>query len=125
MIRIDHKVCRDILRITNRYDVSIIYDAGLEGFAIWSGCRPENVVVPSVPTDDVPGALQRLSDRGVIKKLQGLSGGGMIFRVTPQLRHAKAFWFDQFTKTYFGGFVSGVLATVVGGIILHFIGLLW
>ena len=110
MIAIDRKVCRDILKMTTDYNVSVFFGPALGGYSTWHLHYPENVeLVSSVPIAEVPGALQRLEDRNLIKKIQGSMNGGVIFRITPELLHAKAFWWDRFTKKTIGGFVIGVL----------------
>lgn len=124
MIRIDRKVCRDILKLTNSYDDQIIYDPDLKGFALWSGSFPGQVSTPSVEPAEILGSLNRLCENKFLVMQTGVHRGGMIFSITPELRHRNAFWFDRVSKTYAGGFVSGVLTSVVAGTILHFIGLL-
>lgn len=122
MISIDRKVSRDILKITTQYNDSILFDPTIGGFCKWRGTHPDKAEqIASVPVSEIPGALRRPEERGMIKKIQGLMGDGMIFRITPELLHAKAFWWDRFTKTYVAGFVSGVLTTVVSGLLLHFL----
>ena len=122
MIRIDRKVCRDILRITNRYDVDLFFDPDFGGFSIWHGTHPDRPeFIPSVPLHEVAGSLNRLLERGMIKKIVGSWSGGMIFQITPELLHAKAFWFDRVTKKYLAGFISGVATSVVAGLIIHFV----
>lgn len=122
MISIDRKVSRDILKVTKDYNVKILFDPALGGFSIWHMSHPDKVeCVPSVSIAEVPGALERLEERGMIKKTQGIWGGGMIFHITPELLHAKAFWWDRFSKKFWGGFVAGVVASVASGLILHFL----
>lgn len=122
MISIDRKTCRDILNVTRDYNQKIMFDPSLGGYSIW---RMHNSVKIeqscTVPVSEVPGSLQRLIDRNMIEKVQGIMGGGMIFRIRPDLLHAKAFWWDRFTKKFWGGFAAGVATSVVSGLILHFL----
>lgn len=118
MISIDRKVSRDILKTTKQYDQSILFDPSLGGFAIWRMSHPDKAdQVCSVPVSEVPGALQRLADRGMINKIQGTWSGGMIFRITPELLHAKAFWWDRFSKKFWGGFVMGVITALTANLL--------
>lgn len=118
MIRIDRYVCRDILKVTRDYQTQIVFAPDLGGFGVWIGCRPNREeVIPTVNVSEVPGSLERLIDRGLINKIQGLSGGGMIFTITPELLHAKAFWWDRFTKVFWGGFVIGVVTGLLANLL--------
>lgn len=122
MINMDRKTCRDILRLTSSYDACLFFDPVLGGYAFWHGACPETIdKQPSIKADEVAGSLSRLVEAGLIKKIQGSMNGGMIFRVTPELRHYKAFWFDRFTKTYLAGFISGVGVSVISGLLIHFL----
>ena len=122
MIRVDRKVCHDIMKVTDKYNVSILFHPDLGGYCKWHGTHPDSPeVVPSVQIEEIPSALDRLISRGMIEKVIGVNGHGMIFRIRPELLHAKAFWFDSFSKKFIGGFVSGILTTVVSSLILHFL----
>lgn len=120
MISIDRKVSRDILSVTKDYNVKILFDPALGGFAVWHMSHPDKANrVPSVPITEVSGALERMEERGMIKKIQGTWGGSMIFCITPELLHAKAFWWDRFSKKFWGGFAAGIAASVASGLILQ------
>ena len=122
MISIDRKVCKDILKVTKDYNVSIMFSPDIEGYAVWHMHHPEKAnQLSSVPVSEVLGALDRLSEKKLIKKIQGSLGGGMVFRITPELLHYESFWWDRVSKTYVAGFASGVLTTVCGGLLLHFL----
>lgn len=122
MISIDRKICRDILKVTTDYNTSVLFDPAIGGYAVWHMSHPETAsVTSSVPVNEVPGALRRLEALEMVKKVQGAMNGAVIFRITPELLHAKAFWWDRFTKTYVAGFISGVLITVASGLLLHFL----
>lgn len=120
MISIDRKVIRDILKVTKDYNVKILFDPALGGFAPWNMSHPDKAErAPSVPISEVSGALKRLEECGMIQKVQGTWNGGMVFRITPELLHAKAFWWDRFSKKFWGGFATGIVASVIAGLILH------
>lgn len=122
MISIDRKVCRDILKVTTDYNTSVIFSPDLGGYAIWHMRHPEKAdLVSSVRPEEVPYALDRLSKRGMIVKIQGSFGGGLVFRIKSELLHAKRFWFDSFSKKFIGGFVSGVITGVVADLLVHWL----
>lgn len=127
MIAIDRKVCKDILKLTKDYNTSVIFAPDINGYAIWHKYHPEKADQPSsVPAHEVKDSLVRLSDRKMILKIQGSMSGAVVFRITPELLHAKAFWWDRFSKTYVAGFISGVASSVAGGLILQLlIRLIW
>jgi len=121
MLRMDRKTCHDILKVTNSYDTSIFFHPNIGGFCIWTGLVPDQgSVKPSIPISEVPGSLNRLCEQKLIEKMIGTMDNGMIFRIAPELLHYKAFWWERFTKTYVAGFFSGIAATVIAGLILHF-----
>ena len=122
MIRIDRKTCRDILSLTKSYNVDLFFSPDHGGYSYWHSSHPKSIdKTPSINVKEVPDSLSRLAKQGLIKKIQGIMGGGMIFRITPELLHYKAFWFDRFTKKFFGGFVSGIAVTVIADLIIRFI----
>ena len=122
MISIDRKVCRDLLKITTDYNVSLFFDPDLGGYCMWHMHRPDNVeFVSSVPVTEVPGSLQRLEKRNMIKKIQGSMNGAIIFQITPELLHAKAFWWDRVSKRFIGGFVTGVVVGIAANLLTPFI----
>lgn len=118
MIGIDRKVCRDILKTTKDYSVSILFDPALGGYCRWNMRHPEKIdLKSSVPVCEVPGALQRLEKMDLIHKIQGIASGGVIFCITPELLHSKSFWFDRVTKKFLAGFVSGVFVGITANIL--------
>lgn len=118
MISIDRKVSRDILKVTRDYNQKVLFDTSLGGYSIWRMHNTGKIEqTSSVPASEVPGALQRLADRGMIEKVQGIMGGGMIFRIRPELLHARAFWWDRFTKKFWSGYVLGVITALTANLL--------
>ena len=122
MIRIDRKVCRDILSITSNYSDWILYDPVLNGYCFWDGSHPERASVESsVVTQETRYALQRIENAGLIKRMQGIHGGGLIFHIAPELLHRKAFFFDAITRRFLWGFIAGVSSTLIPQLIYFFV----
>lgn len=78
--------------------------------------------IPFVSPDDVPGAINRLVDSGHFR-ISMKYNGGYFFCITPRMRHRFAFFLDSFTKDFFGGFISGVAATLGAALITYLLGL--
>ena len=122
MISIDRKTIKDILKVTESYDESIFFHPNIGGFCIWPGYFPDQASVkPSSDICEIPGSLNRLVDAKLIIKIQGAYDNGMIFRITPELLHSKAFWFDRVSKKFLGGFLTGVAAAVVADLLIRLI----
>lgn len=122
MISIDRKARHDILEVTKNYDDDIFFHPNIDGFCIWTGAHPDRASVkPSISCSEVPGVLNRFKQSGLIDEVIGVDGHGMIFRITPELLHYKAFWWDKSGRPFILGFISGIAATVISGLILHFV----
>ena len=122
MISIDRKVCRDILAVTSNYSDWILYDPALNGYCFWDGTHPERPsFVSSVVTQETQSALLRIEDAGLIKRMKGITGGGLIFHITAELLHRKAFFFDAITRRFLWGFIAGVSSTLIPQLIYFFI----
>ena len=122
MIRIDRKTCKDILKVTKSYDDDIFFHPSIGGFCIWTGSHPDHASVKSSSDiDEIPGSLNRLVDSKLIIKQIGTMDKGMIFHITPELLHYKAFWFDRISRKFATGFLAGVASAVAADIIFHFI----
>ena len=120
MINMDRKTCRDILRVTTSYKDWICFSHEDGGYSLSSN-SDSLVISSSIPLKEVSGSLLRLEASGLIKKISDVWGDDMIFVITPELLHYKAFWFDRLTKTYLAGFISGVGVSVISGLLIHFL----
>lgn len=122
MIRYDRKTCKDILKLTDKYDDLVIFDPDIGGYCNFDSDNQEEAEVkPSIPVSEVTGALHRLEERGMIKKISGTWSGGMVFSITPELLHAKAFWWDRFSKRFLGGFVSGLVVGITANLLTGYV----
>lgn len=122
MIRLDKKVCHDILKITSAYNELILYDPALNGYCHWDGSHPEKPdLASSLSVSETRSSLLRLETSGLIKRIQGISGGGIIFHITAELLHRKAFWIDRTAKPFIAGFVSGIAVGVFANLLTPYI----
>ena len=116
MIHIDRKIARSILRHISSYSDFFFYESEADVF-FYGENHQESFSVP-VPSEEVIPSLERLTKAGFLTvsfKLWGV----ISYSITPKLKHHFAFALDQFTKKFFCGFLTGVLTTVVGGVILN------
>jgi len=76
-----------------------------------------------IPSDLVPGVIDRFINIGYLKKSKTFMGG-FFFSITDRFILRKEFWWDNFTKRflcgYIAGIISGILITVAGGLLLAF-----
>lgn len=115
MIRIDRKLSKTILKISDSYDSEFFYDID-ESKILFNDKRY------SVPIDksEIKASLDRLIDAGyLIPSVNSWCTVG--FSISPELKHAKAFWFDRVTKRFISGFISGVLTSVSVALLVKFI----
>lgn len=114
MIGMDRKIVKTILEISDSYDSAFSYH-GDDGIYF-----DKKLYKLPVPPSEIKPALLRLIELGYLK--QTLRPYGVtVFSITPELKHARAFWFDRVTKRFLGGFVTGVTTAVATGLILRFI----
>lgn len=129
MIRIDRKVLRAVRRLTDNYHDEMRIDAGSSSIQL---VRDYHQVVNSIHIDysyeDILEAVHRLTDAGYLKISKRMYGG-FFFCMTSLLKHRRAFWWDSFTKKFWCGFaagiLSGVIITVLGGLLLSYLRAKW
>lgn len=126
MISIDRKIASAVLRLTKNYSDEIWYDPETNTFHIVrSGNEPDRFVPVPVPPSEVRESVDRLVAAGWLVVLYKIRGGEFYFRITSRLLHRKAFWLDDFTRKFWGGFVagliSGMLVTVIGELLIAFL----
>lgn len=124
MISIDKRVLKAISKLTSDYDQRIYYKAHSDRFVlVHNASEPEVSISPRVPPAEISASIHRLTSSGYIKSVGAY--GGFYFVITPKLVHRRAFWLDDFSKKFWGGYfaglISGILVTVIGGLILAFL----
>lgn len=125
MIHVDRKVIRAILSLTNNYHDEMTLDSTSSAILL---IRNNLNIINSVPVhtaaEDVSESIERLIDLGYLRVSRRWLGG-YSFCMTSLLKHRKAFWWDSFSKKFWGGFisglVSGIIVTVLGGLLLSFL----
>lgn len=115
MIRIDRKLSKAILKISDSYDSEFFYDIDENGIFF-------NDKLYSVPIDksEIKGSLVRLIDAGYLIPSNN-AWCTIEFSISPELKHAKAFWFDRITKRFIYGFISGVLTSISAALLVKLI----
>lgn len=125
MIRIDRKIARLVIRESGkRYDTIFLFDGSTPKLFIVpyvGSSDPIRSVDIAVPQQDIPESINRLTASGHLKKESGIMHNGSYFSMTPLLLHRYAFWIDAFTKKFWYGFLSGVITSVVAGVLLQII----
>jgi hypothetical protein len=115
MIRIDRKLSKAILKISDSYDSEFFYDIDKSEILF-------NDKLYSVPIDkaEIKASLDRLINAGyLIPSVNSWCTVG--FSISPELKHAKAFWFDRVTKRFIYGFISGVVTSVTAALLVKLI----
>ena len=125
MIRIDKKIAKAALKLTKSYADCIEYRPESGNLNLMLDYRSIiRYVHLDIPSQDVEESIERLIQKEYFRVSKTYMGGYM-FSVTSKLNHRHAFFWDDFTKKFWNGFVvgliSGVLSTVVGGLLLAYI----
>lgn len=121
MIKTDRKVVAAVLKLTNNYHDELAIGHDPTSIVLMNGLHE---VIKSVrlkiSAEDADESVKRLIDRGLLR-IGSKGYGWYSFYMTSRLKHRHAFWWDSFSKRYIAGFISGVVTTVVSGLILHFL----
>lgn len=125
MIRIDRKVISAILKLTNNYSDEMTVDRDSSSILRIQNHHDVLARVPvNVSHEDLEESILRLLELDMLRKRAGWYGG-FSFSMTSRLKHRHAFWFDSFTRKFWGGFfsglISGILITVLGGLLLSYL----
>lgn len=120
MIWSDILVASKIHHFSNTYDeqIWVNMESGTFQTVTESHVSPR-VLNPKISFQDIPGCLERLESFGYIKISR--VWGGMYFSVTPKLNHWFQFFLDTFSKKFLGGFVTGIVVTIIGGVATAYI----
>lgn len=125
MIKNDRKIIKAVLKLTDNYHDELTLDGQS---ALLIHIHNYREVLNSIPVkmsrEDAIESIERLLDNGFLRKYNAWSGG-YSFTMTSLLKHRHAFWWDRFTTKFIGGFVlgliSGIIVTVIGGLLLAYI----
>ena len=119
MISIDKKVAKAARKLADTYKTLLVYEPGTNKISVaYSFNDYGQSVFVSVPVEDIPRAIFRLSDSGYIHIKHNVDGGTLYFSIEPKLKHRFAFWFDSFSKRYIAGFISGVAVTLTADLLI-------
>lgn len=118
MIGIDRRVARAILDLSGKsYSAELQYDPSQKTlFLMEDMLTVFNSKRIDLDPDEVNLSIQRLIDKGFLRKTS-VFWGGFRFSITPELRHRFAFWLDTFTKKFWGGFLTGVVAGLTANLL--------
>ena len=123
MLLIDWRLAKTALKLTNNYSDRFKFspdDCTLQLM------QDYHTIVKSLPVPikpfDVPAAIDRLIDSGYFC-ISARMLGDRFYSITPKLNHRYAFWLDAFTKNFLGGFITGVLVTIVGAFVKTLLGI--
>ena len=121
MIKIDEKVAKAALELTKDYNDEIHFSGDAMLYLRNGYGDVLSSVKLDIPLQDVPASISRLAEKGFFQIRQAFWGGHFCFSITPYLLHRRAFFWDRFTKKFWGGFAvgvaAGVMSTVVGGLL--------
>lgn len=125
MIRTDKKIANAALKLTKSYADCIEYRSESGNLNLMRDYRSIiRYVHLDIPPQDVEESIERLIQKDYFR-LSKTYMGGYMFSVTSKLNHRFAFFWDDFTKKFWNGFIvgliSGVLSTVIGGLLLAYI----
>ena len=117
MKSLDRKLLKTISRITKSYDDVFYYDApDLILLPQSSEKRTFNLSFHAAEVLDSLNRLDRMEYIHLVNR-DGLTG----FEICPRINHRFDWWFDEFTKRFWGGFATGVIASLAASYIYDFI----
>lgn len=125
MIRSDRKVAGAALKLTRDYSKALSLDSS----GVLCLCdSPDKAIALKIPVQDALEAVDRLVAKGYFR-IHTKYWGGYSFTITSYLNHRFAFFWDRFTRKflfgYIAGIVSGVIVTVLGGLISAYLRVRW
>ena len=116
MIKTDRSLAKSILKLTHRYADEIWYNPDQNEIQIVRTAKEPLRSVPlRISPEEFPESLQRLSEKKMVRLHDDI--GGVYFSLTSYLLHRWAFFWDRFSKKFWGGFIVGVLSGAIGTVI--------
>lgn len=117
MIKSDRIIIKAVLKLTDNYHDEMTLD---KKSSLLLHIRNYREVLNSIPLkvsrEDAVESIERLLDRGLLRKCNRWNGG-YSFTMTSLLKHRRAFWWDDFTKKFWGGFWIGFATAVATAIV--------
>ena len=124
MITIDKKVIRAILKLSSSYDQ--LFDFKTDESVLRLFGTDVSAKLNFHPAE-IYDSLYRLNDLGYIHLIN--REGHIFFEIKPRINHRFAWWLDTFSKRFLFGFVAGVMSgiiiTVIGGLLLAYLRAIW
>lgn len=122
MVNIDKKVARSARKLSKNYSDILWYKPSSKEFhVVHDGATPDRSVPVRVPPMEIPAAVDRLARDGYLHTVSSSPDGERYFSITPELLHRFAFWFDEITKKFWVGFVTGFATAIATGAVTWFI----
>ena len=125
MISIDRKMISAIQKLTDSFHDELHFDSASSSLQVIQYYREVliSLLIDMLP-EEAEESIERLIGLGYLRKVSRWYGG-YSFCMTPALKHRRAFWWDAFSKKFWGGFVSGLISgiiiTTIGGLLLSFL----
>ena len=125
MLKTDRKLKNAIVKLKPLPGDEICYNPKAGQLQIIQNYHDIIRFVPfDVPEQLVPGSIQRLIDAGFLVISEKFNGG-FYFSITDLFILRNEYWWDNFShKFIFGyitGIISGIIVTVIGGLLLAYI----
>lgn len=106
MISVDRKMIRRILKLTHSMKDYIWYEEDAKRLVLTGPSTTEKLKTIDLNIDPsfVRGSLSRLAK---LKMISFHPVDASYFRITDRMILRRAFWFDSFSKKFWGGFITG------------------
>ena len=126
MIKTDRKLKNALVLLNPQPDNCICYDPDEKQLQIRQNYHD---VIRSVPFESsvhiVNGSIQRMASMGLLTVNLNTFQNGSFFSITDMFILRKEFWWDNFSQKflfgYISGLISGIIVTVIGGLMLAYI----
>ena len=120
MIKTDRKLKNTIVKFKPSMNDYMIYDINSHEIHI---VRPSELretirsTPVNIPSEQVNDSIQRLIEAGYLRISQKVMNG-YFFSITSRFVLRHEFAIESFSKKFWGGFFSGIVTSVIGGLLL-------